>query len=103
MKKNLLFIDNDQKNLDMLRLMLSKYSDLWQMEFVDSVDNAMASMDSKSYNIVVVNKELQGKPGFEMIDCVKQKSTDTSIIIISDKPDCHYAVDCIKHGAVNFR
>lgn len=69
---NVLFVDDEANILDGLRRMLRPMRREWEMQFVDSGDEALKALAEKPYDVVVSDMRMPGMDGVELLTRVME-------------------------------
>jgi HD-like signal output (HDOD) protein/ActR/RegA family two-component response regulator len=90
--RNILFVDDERDLLDGLRARLYKHRHDWNMNFVLSGDQAIASLEQQPYDLVVSDVRMPGMDGGQLLAVVKQRWPTAMRIIVSGYSDPVQAV-----------
>jgi HD-like signal output (HDOD) protein/ActR/RegA family two-component response regulator len=90
--KNILFVDDDRDLLDGLRARLYKHRHDWNMKFVASGADALATFEQQHVDLVVSDVRMPGMDGGQLLTTVKQRWPTTVRIIVSGYSDPVQAV-----------
>ncbi|MBI5387354.1 MAG: HDOD domain-containing protein [Verrucomicrobia bacterium] len=85
--KRILFVDDDPLLLQGLRRMLHPWRHEWEMEFVESGEQALSRLGDKPFNVVVSDMRMPGMNGVELLEQVKARHPQTVRIILSGHAD----------------
>lgn len=94
-----LIIDDEEDNIDLLRIMLNKYCPT--VEVVGDANNAKQGMEqiaSLDPHLVFLDIEMPGLNGIEMMSKIKKRSFHT--IVVTAHPQ--YAIEAIKQEALDY-
>ncbi|MFH1516166.1 MAG: response regulator [bacterium] len=83
MKKQLLFVDDEQNVLEGLKRMLRPMWHEWDMHFVNSGAKALELMDSQHFDILVTDIKMPEMDGAELLDRVKNLHPEVIRIVLS--------------------
>jgi HD-like signal output (HDOD) protein/ActR/RegA family two-component response regulator len=88
----ILFVDDEPNIRDGMRRMLRSMRDEWDMEFADSGEMALRTIDEwhaahKPFDVVVSDMRMPGMDGADLLARVKDKSPDTVRLILSGHSD----------------
>lgn len=85
--KNILFVDDELKLLDGLRRMLRAMRHEWDMEFVISGAEALATLQGRPFDVVVTDMRMPGMDGCELLSRVREQHPQVVRIILSGHTD----------------
>jgi HD-like signal output (HDOD) protein len=90
--KNILFVDDDRDLLDGLRTRLYKHRHDWNMKFLVSGAEALATFEQQHVDLIVSDVRMPGMDGGQLLSTVKQRWPTTVRIIVSGYSDPTQAV-----------
>jgi HD-like signal output (HDOD) protein len=90
--KHILFVDDERELLDGLRARLYKHRNDWNMMFVLSGDEAIATLEKNPVDLIVSDVRMPGMDGGQLLTVVKQRWPTTIRIIVSGYSDPVQAV-----------
>src|ERR1700727_2407213 len=90
--RDILFVDDDRDLLESLRARLYKHRHEWNMKFVVSGDEAIASLEQQPFDLVVSDVRMPGMDGGQLLTVVKQRWPNAMRIIVSGYSDPVQAV-----------
>jgi HD-like signal output (HDOD) protein len=90
--RDILFVDDDRDLLDSVRARLYKHRHDWNMLFVMSADEAIASLERQRFDLVVSDVRMPGMDGGQLLTVVKQRWPTAMRIIVSGHSDPVQAV-----------
>lgn len=73
MKKHILFVDNDEEILTLIKAKLNKDREHWDIEFVGGGAKALSKLESSHYDAIISDIEMPGMTGVELLRQVKTK------------------------------
>jgi len=82
-----LFVDDQPNVLSGLRRMLRTLRNEWQMEFVQSGDEALAIMAKSPFDVIVSDLRMPGMDGIQLLTEVMKRYPKTVRIILSGQAD----------------
>ncbi|MCF7913492.1 MAG: sigma-54 dependent transcriptional regulator [Candidatus Cloacimonetes bacterium] len=92
----ILLVDDDRAALELFREYLK---DEFQVEVTSSAQEALAMLDSERFHLVITDLVMPGIDGLQLIEKIKEKWSEISIIVISGQATVRTAVDAMKAGA----
>jgi HD-like signal output (HDOD) protein/ActR/RegA family two-component response regulator len=90
--KDILFVDDERELLDGLRARLYKHRHDWNMMFVLSGDQAIATFEQQHVDLIVSDVRMPGMDGGQLLTVVKERWPNTVRIIVSGYSDPVQAV-----------
>ena len=99
-KLELLIVDDDQE----LRDGLVNYFDQlgYQVEGAESADSAMNRLQSRAFDVVVLDMVMPGMSGIELLEKIKEDTAETQVILLTGQGTIETAVEAMKLGAYDF-
>jgi HD-like signal output (HDOD) protein/ActR/RegA family two-component response regulator len=82
-KKRILFVDDDPGVLGGLQNLLRKQRKVWDMHFVSSGDEALSSLRSQPFDVVVSDMRMPVMDGAELLRRVQREAPSTARIVLS--------------------
>jgi HD-like signal output (HDOD) protein/ActR/RegA family two-component response regulator len=90
--KDIIFVDDERELLDSLRARLYKHRQDWNMKFVISGDEAIATFEQQHVDLIVSDVRMPGMDGGQLLSLVKQRWPTAVRIIVSGYSDPVQAV-----------
>ncbi len=90
--KDIVFVDDERELLDGLRARLYKHRHDWNMKFVVSGDEAIATFEAQNVDLIVSDVRMPGMDGGQLLGVVKQRWPNAVRIIVSGYSDPVQAV-----------
>ncbi len=101
MSKRVLLIDDELNICESIQLILDYEG--YHVEFVMSGEDGLAKIATNAaFDVILVDIQLPGMNGFEVVKSIKEKNPSTNIIIISAYGNIENAVKATKLGAFDF-
>jgi CheY-like chemotaxis protein/glycine cleavage system H lipoate-binding protein len=96
----ILCVDDEEVILDSLRkiLVLDGYS----VDTVETGQEALGLVQTRDYDFVFTDLKMPSMPGTEVAKSVKFMRPDIDVIIITGYATVESAVECMKHGAMDY-
>ena len=96
----LLLVDDDRQVLESMADWLRDQG--FELDATDSYQAAVAELDSKTYDLLLVDIRLSDGDGMDILDVCREKCPQTSVILITGYGTVDMAVDAIRGGAFDF-
>ena len=94
-----LIVDDDEAIRDTLYELLSEE---YVCQTAETAEKAFARLEADSYDVVLTDISMPGLSGLELLGHIRQKFSDTPVIIISGISDQEHAQGLIRLGAFDF-
>ena len=95
----ILVVDDDDTIRDTLYELLSEE---YVCQTAETAEKAFARLEADVYDVVLTDISMPGLSGVELLGHIRQKFSDTPVIIISGIDDREHAQGLIKLGAFDF-
>ncbi len=82
MKKRILFVDDEPRILNGFRRILQNQCDIWEMNYVCSVDAALDQLKEVNFDVIVSDVRMPGKDGFEFLKILQESEKTKNIPVI---------------------
>jgi len=89
--RKILFVDDDQLTLEILRKMLSGMCGEWDIHFTDNGPEALLLLTESDFEVIVSDMRMPEMDGTELLKKVREKHPDMVRIILSAFSD-HKAI-----------
>ena len=85
MKKVVVFVDDERNVLNGFRRMLADQSEVWEMIFLDSADQALDETETREVDVIVSDIRMPGTDGFELLKHLKasERTRDVPVVIVT--------------------
>jgi HD-like signal output (HDOD) protein len=94
-KTRILFVDDEPSMLRVLKMGMRSMNGVWEMDFANSGEEAMAMVDQKSFDVIVTDMRMPGINGAQLLNHVLRRSPHTIRIILSGYSDLCEVVNCV--------
>jgi LmbE family N-acetylglucosaminyl deacetylase/ActR/RegA family two-component response regulator len=98
-KPRILLVEDGEVVAELIRRTLA---DVGDVSVVTSAEDALESLLDGEWNLVLVDIELPGISGLELLERAKSRYPQLMAIVVSAKEDFDYAVKAIRAGAVDY-
>jgi DNA-binding NtrC family response regulator len=95
----ILVVDDDDAIRDNLYELLSER---YACQTAETAEKAFARLEADTYDVVLTDISMPGLSGLELLGHIRQRFTDTPVIIISGIGDQEHARGLIRLGAFDF-
>jgi HD-like signal output (HDOD) protein len=95
MKKRILFVDDEAMILEGIRRMLRSMRAEWDMEFVETGEAALQSLDQKHFDVIVSDMRMPRMNGAELLAEVMKRHPTTVRLILSGYADKDLILKCV--------
>ncbi|HEX4266461.1 MAG TPA: response regulator [Steroidobacteraceae bacterium] len=85
--KRILFVDDDLRFLEALRVGLLPRADEWTMTFVESGARAIEELERSPRDVIVADVRMPGMDGAQLLRAVRERWPDTVRIVLSGAAD----------------
>ena len=79
----ILFVDDDKMLMNGLRRMLHKHHDRWELSFACSGQQALETMESNTFDVVISDMRMPGMNGNQLLETVRERHPGTVRVILS--------------------
>jgi len=83
----ILFVDDDLRFLEALRVGLLPRADTWGMTFVESGARALEELERAPHDVLVADVRMPGMDGAQLLRTVRERWPDTVRIVLSGAAD----------------
>jgi two-component system, response regulator YesN len=99
---NVLFVDDEPIVFEQLEFILRPLFPLWNYYFASDSSQAVALTKEHHFDLALVDIELPGKSGLELVKDLKEIKESLQIIILSAHQDFQYAKKSIQLGVAEY-
>jgi len=103
MKKQILFLDDEQPVLDALQRMLRSQRAVWEMTFVDRPEAAWEELLQKDFDAVVCDINMPGMSGLQLLKRMQQaeQTKDVPVVILTGLESREWKRQALDLGAAD--
>lgn len=69
------------------------------VEHVESIESAVTKLDAKTYDLVVLDRNLPDGDGIELLSTITEHSVDTKVLVLSELGQVKERIDGLRAGA----
>lgn len=104
MKKNLviLIVDDNMNFVDRMINLLEDTNGIGHISVASNYDEARRLLASEDPDVVLLDINLPGKNGIELLKLVRQNSSKCEVVMITNHADSYYKQQCHELGAKHF-
>ena len=95
----LLYIDDEKESLKFLKSFFNKISPFINIDSAFSSLQALAVLESKSYDIIISNYQMPEIDGLKLLQIIRRKNDNTPFIILTGKFNEEIAIKALNLGA----
>jgi HD-like signal output (HDOD) protein len=93
--KRVLFVDDEPRILDSLRLILASREGHWEMDFASGGDEALNLLGAKPFDVIVSDIRMPGMDGAELLKTVCQRFPGVVRIVLSSQDELEGALRAV--------
>jgi len=94
-KTRILFVDDEPSMLRVLKMGMRSMAAVWDMEFANSGEDALALVKQKPFDVVVTDMRMSGINGAQLLNHILRLHPQTVRIVLSGYSDLSEVVSCI--------
>jgi PAS domain S-box-containing protein len=98
--QKILVVEDEPRMRESIRLLLSLNG--YDAQTSINLPNALESLQDSSYALVLLDLQLHGQSGFAVMDNLKERNLDTSVIIITGEHSEEKAITALRKGAIDY-
>lgn len=98
-KRNILVVDDETGPREALRMILKNKYDIVT---ADDGDHALRHIDSKDFDVAIVDIKMAGMDGLQLLKKMKEKRPDIEVIIMTAYASVDTAKNALRNGALDY-
>jgi diguanylate cyclase (GGDEF)-like protein len=98
-RRTILIIDDEEQIRNLLKDLLSRDNDCTT---VGSAEDALAILESISFDVVISDINMGGISGLDLVPRVLERSPDTVVVMISGQQTIDFAIEALRAGAFDY-
>lgn len=95
---SVLFVDDDK----MAQKLMSKFLKDWNIYCASSGQEALETMEEKTYAVVFLDYQMPGMDGIELLQRIKKRHSLVQVIMITGSDDLNTLITSLSEGADDF-
>ncbi len=95
---SILFVDDDK----MAQKLMSKFLKEWNIYCASSGQEALETMEEKTYAVVLLDYQMPGMNGIELLRRIKKRHSMVQVIMITGSDELNTLIESLSHGADDF-
>jgi DNA-binding NtrC family response regulator len=100
MKSNILIVDDDQIIRDSLKEILRVEG--YEVDAAESADQAIIKLANKTFDLVLLDLQMPGMDGLEVLSEVTRLAPDTRVILLTAHGSLESAIEALRFGAHDY-
>ena len=101
-KLSVLVVDDNRKFVERINSLLKAVTEIEKIDFAFDFDEARGSLNIQVPDVVLLDINLHGKSGIELLQIIKRSVSDCKVIMITNQVDGYYREQCRELGADYF-
>ena len=93
--KRILFVDDERNVLDGIRRMLRSQRDSWEMEFVESGEEALTVCGERAFDVVISDLRMPSMDGAQLLTEIRARHPGVARIVLSGYSDADLAAKAV--------
>jgi two-component system response regulator AtoC len=93
-------VDDEQNLRHMLQTLLKREG--YEPVGVSSVEGALMELEDRPYDIVITDLRMPGKSGMDLVDEIRRRKMDTTVVVMTAYGSRDIAIEAMKHGAYDY-
>jgi two-component system response regulator AtoC len=98
--RRVLVVDDEENLRHMLQILLRREG--YEAVGAPSVEAALSELATKPFDVVLVDLRMPGRPGLELVDEVRRRHLDTTVVVMTAYGSREVAIEAMKRGAYDY-
>lgn len=99
---SVLIVDDNAGFVKRMRGMLGELDNVTNIDAAKDYDEAIQVYDRNKQDMILLDINLPGKSGINFLQDIRQKGSDSKVIMLSNHSDDYYRERCKELGALHF-
>lgn len=95
--ENILIVDDEIRHLNSLKELIK--GEKYNVTLANSADEAISALDAKGIDLLLLDLNMPGKGGVEVMKHIDNLKIDTTVIVVSGESTFEAAENALKYGA----
>jgi two-component system response regulator AtoC len=98
--RRVLVVDDEENLRHMLQILLRREG--YEAVGAASVDAALVEIERQAFDIIITDLRMPGRNGLELVDEVRKRSLDTTVVVMTAYGSKDVAIEAMKRGAYDY-
>src|SRR5687767_1960142 len=98
--RRVLVVDDEENLRHMLQILLRREG--YEAVGAASVEVALGELETRPFDVVLVDLRMPGRPGLELVDEVRKRHLDTTVVVMTAYGSREVAIEAMKRGAYDY-
>ncbi|MBU0651887.1 MAG: response regulator [Proteobacteria bacterium] len=99
----ILLVEDNADHRELMRIALTEYDAAWQVDGVESGDEALRHLaEREAYDVVFLDYSLPGRDGLEALEEIRRGEAPPPVVMVTGRGDEQVAVKAMKGGAYDY-
>jgi two-component system response regulator AtoC len=98
--RRVLVVDDEENLRHMLQILLKREG--YEPVGASSVDAAVGELAKRPFDVVLVDLRMPGRGGLELVDEVRRRKLDTTVVVMTAYGSREVAIEAMKRGAYDY-
>jgi two-component system response regulator AtoC len=98
--RRVLVVDDEENLRHMLQILLRREG--YEAVGAASVEVALGELETRPFDVVLVDLRMPGRPGLELVDEVRRRRLDTTVVVMTAYGSREVAIEAMKRGAYDY-
>ncbi len=98
--RRVLVVDDEENLRHMLQILLRREG--YEAVGAPSVEAALGELSTRPFDVVLVDLRMPGRPGLDLVDEVRKRRLDTTVVVMTAYGSREVAIEAMKRGAYDY-
>src|SRR5688572_3064311 len=98
--RRVLVVDDEENLRHMLQILLRR--EAYETVGAASVESALDELSTRPFDVVLVDLRMPGRSGLELVDEVRRRKLDTTVVVMTAYGSKEVAIEAMKRGAYDY-